>query len=99
MRIQWNDDPTAYLTTVMAAQKRTSMTAYENRSGNSGVTSFRITQKSIIVEFRNGAGYLYTYTSAGPHNIEQMKILARTGLGLNTFISQYVGDSFAKRLW
>jgi hypothetical protein len=74
------------------------MTKYGNQSGNSGVTSFRIAPTSITVTFRDGATYLYTHTSAGAPNIEKMKILARAGLGLSTFISQHVKDRFARKL-
>jgi len=74
------------------------MTKYGNQSGNSGVTAFRIAPTSITVTFSNGATYLYTYRSAGRKNVETMKILARAGEGLSTFISQHVRDRFARKL-
>jgi hypothetical protein len=74
------------------------MTKYENQSGNSGVASFRIGPTSIAVAFRDGGTYLYTYTSAGRQNVEKMKILARAGQGLSTFISQQVKHRFARKL-
>jgi Zn/Cd-binding protein ZinT len=55
---------------------------------SSGVDAFKISPDSITVKFKNGAKYLYTYTSAGKKIIELMKSLARANHGLSTFISQ-----------
>ncbi|MBI9080261.1 MAG: hypothetical protein JEY79_11050 [Pseudodesulfovibrio sp.] len=68
------------------------MERYGNLHGNSGVTTYKINDDSICVEFKGGKTYLYTYASAGEENIEKMKELAREGRGLATFISQEVHD-------
>jgi hypothetical protein len=62
------------------------------------VVAYEIGNESIKVEFSDGALYEYTYKSAGRDNIEEMKILAREGRGLNTYITQYVGKDYAAKL-
>ena len=74
------------------------MEKYKNLSGDSGVSAYEIGEDSLIVEFTNGSVYVYDYGSAGRSNIEEMKILARTGRGLSTFISQQVKNKYAKKL-
>lgn len=63
------------------------MVAYANRGGDSGVIGFDLGAESILVRFHNGGEYLYTYSSVGRGNVEQMKQLARRGMGLNAFIN------------
>lgn len=74
------------------------MESYKNLSGNSEVKSYRINNDSIIVEFKDGNCYLYNYESAGRRNIEIMKGLAISGLGLNGFIDRHVRHSYAKKI-
>ena len=77
---------------------KTIMTPYQNLEGHSGVTAYEIKPDSIAVEFNHDAVYLYTYKSAGKKVIEKMKLLAKTGRGLSTFISQEVRDNFDTKL-
>lgn len=74
------------------------MHRYGNRSGDAGVTGYEIGAHSITIQFRDGARYLYTDRSTGPHNIARMKMLAKAGRGLTTFINQHVRGSYASRL-
>lgn len=74
------------------------MTPYLNLGGNSGVASYEIGEDSITVLFSDHSIYLYTYSSAGRSNIEEMKILARTGVGLNGFINTNVKYDYSKKL-
>lgn len=74
------------------------METYQNLSGDSGVVAYKIGKQSITVEFHDGVIYMYTYKSAGRDNIEEMKILAREGRGLNTYIVQHVGKNYAVKL-
>lgn len=74
------------------------MERYANLGGDSGVTHYEIGDDSIIVEFRDGGMYLYTYASAGRSNIDQMKSLAQRGEGLNEFINRYVRKRYARKL-
>ena len=66
------------------------MERYRNIDGDSGVSAYEIGVDFIRVQFGTGATYLHTYSSAGSANIEQMKILAKKGDGLNSFINTTV---------
>jgi len=71
------------------------MIDYKNLSGKSNVSRYQIGQDFVIVEFRTSnkdgsTTYKYSYKSAGQFNIEQMKILATHGAGLNSFINTAV---------
>jgi len=73
------------------------MTNYRNLTGNSGVASYMIEPDSIIVRFADDWMYQYTFGSAGRFNIEQMKMLAEGGRGLNSFINRYVRNSYSRK--
>lgn len=70
------------------------MERYKNIGGNSGISGYEIYDDSVTVKFTTGAIYVYTYRSADRENIEQMKILAKQGHGLNSFIMKNVKNSF-----
>ncbi len=70
------------------------MERYGNKSGKSGILSFEAGADYIVVVFEDGGRYRYTYNSAGKKQIEQMKKLALSGLGLSTYISQFVKDRY-----
>lgn len=70
------------------------MPLYENIGGNSNITGYQIGDENIQVMFRNGSVYNYTYDSAGVDNVEQMKQLAQSGSGLNSFILSNVKDDY-----
>jgi hypothetical protein len=74
------------------------MEHYKNLSGNSGVTAYEIGEGSIIVQFKDGAVYLYNNQSAGSANIAEMQLLAAAGQGLNSFISRVVRKGYAQKL-
>ena len=64
---------------------------YLNRNNKSGVAGYEIYQDRIVVKFKKSAKlYTYSYKNAGVSNVEQMKLLARGGSGLNSFIDNYV---------
>lgn len=65
--------------------------------GDSGVIGYEIGTDYIRVQFSTGAIYLYTYASAGSHNIENMKGLARKGNGLNAYINKNVRKMYARK--
>ena len=73
------------------------MARYGNLSRGSGIIAYEIGDNSITVEFEKGKvrNYLYTYASAGIDNIEQMKVLAIAGQGLNSFIDRVVRNHYA----
>ena len=70
----------------------------KNESGLSGVEFYEIENNDIIVQFVDGSIYRFTYESAGQENIEKMKQLAISGVGLTTYINQYVRDRYEKKL-
>jgi hypothetical protein len=74
------------------------MERYRNIGGDSGVYAFEIGIDSIKVQFSDGSIYLYDYSSAGSHNVEKMKTLARRGDGLNTFINTTVRKAYAAKI-
>lgn len=66
------------------------MERYSNRRGNSQITHYQIENESIIIWFKGGKSYSYSYRKAGRYHVEQMKILARNGSGLSAYITQNV---------
>ena len=72
------------------------MERYRNLGGDSGVAAFEIGPDFVRVQFTTGHVYLYTYASAGIQNIERMKLLARSGQGLNSFIDTTVRTRYAR---
>jgi len=74
------------------------MERYKNLGGDSGVVAYEIGDDSIKVAFSDGSLYLYSYGSAGHHNIEKMKELAGAGSGLNNFINTNVRNKYASKL-
>jgi len=69
-----------------------------NLSRNSGVAGYEIAGLSIQAAFKDGTLYVYDHQRPGAARVETMKSLADAGLGLNTFINQFVNDDYAKRL-
>lgn len=74
------------------------MQRYGNLSGNSGVLAYRTRPHGIEIQFEDGGVYLYTYRSAGRDNIEHMKVLARAGKGLSTFVVRNVREKYAAKM-
>jgi hypothetical protein len=72
------------------------MVMYKNSNGDSGVRSYEIGVDYIDVQFSTGKIYRYSYQSAGKQNIEQMKRLAQSGSGLNSFINTKVRNLYVK---
>lgn len=66
------------------------MIRYRNLSGGSGVYAYFLGPDFIKVQFDTGAVYRYSYRKAGSSNVEQMKALAHSGSGLNSYINRYV---------
>lgn len=74
------------------------MSYYKNLNGNSGVRAYEAGGDYIKVQFADGAVYLYNYGATGASNVEQMKRLAATGSGLNSFINTHVRKAYARKL-
>jgi len=74
------------------------METYKNLSGNSAIASYEIGDDEITIRFHDGEIYVYTHSSAGAKNIEQMKTLAQAGSGLNSFINAEVKYLYRSKL-
>ena len=73
------------------------MQAYLNRNGNSNVKCYEIGNNYIdVCFFGTPKTYRYSYASAGRNHVEQMKILARKGSGLNSYIMNNVRFAYEK---
>lgn len=66
------------------------MEYYANLRGNSPIVGYEIYPTSIIVYFKRGKPYSYSYNKAGQNNVETMKLLAKKGSGLSAYITQHV---------
>jgi hypothetical protein len=66
------------------------MERYRNSGGDSGVSSYEIGSDYIIVKFTGTfRTYRYSYRKAGHNHVENMKRLAKSGSGLNSYINRY----------
>ncbi len=74
------------------------MKAYRDVDGDSGVAAYEDGEGFIIVQFKDGATYEYTNSSAGAANIQEMRRLAASGDGLNAFINKHVRKGYSRRI-
>ncbi len=65
------------------------MKRYENKNGNSGVTHYEISAHAVTVKFKGKPPYIYSETKISKHHIDQLKVLAKLGKGLGTYINQH----------
>jgi len=72
------------------------MEHYKDINGDFGVVAYEYGSDYIRVKFSTGAIYLYNYESAGSHNVEQMKVLAQRGDGLNAYINTIVRKMYVR---
>lgn len=75
------------------------MPKYRDVDGDSGVAGYEYGPDWIEVEFERGATrfYRYTYVSAGALHVEELKRLADSGEGLNSYINRYVARMYASK--
>jgi len=74
------------------------MTPYRDWDQDSGIRAYDIGSTHVDVAFKDGAIYRYTSVSAGQANIDRMIVLARSGEGLNEFITRAVKKRYSERL-
>jgi hypothetical protein len=74
------------------------MEKYQDQSADSGIEAYEIGEDSIILRFKNGTEYLYSYIKPGKVHVEEMKKRAKSGNGLNTYLNQNVREKFEKKL-
>jgi len=73
------------------------MRPYLNTDGDSNVEAYETGANYIDVKFKGATKISrYSYISAGRENIEQMKILAQRGTGLNSFIMRNVRTKYER---
>jgi len=66
------------------------MNRYRSRSGKQeGVTGYETGKDYIIIKFREGPVYKYSYISCGKEHVMNMIMCATDQLGLSTYISQH----------
>lgn len=71
------------------------MERYLDLDNDSGVVAYEIGETYIRVKFSGTHQvYTYSYRSAGANRVEEMKRLAESGDGLNSYIMKY-----AKKLY
>jgi hypothetical protein len=73
------------------------MQHYKDLAGGSGIAGYEIGKNYIRVQFKEGGTYRYTYRSTGSRNVERMKLLATVGVGLTSYINQYVREAYASK--
>lgn len=73
------------------------MEHYKNLNGDSSIAQFESGNDYIIVKYKDGKHYKYTYISAGSYNVDQMKTLAQQGRGLNSFIMHNVSKRYESK--
>ena len=73
------------------------MERYGNRGGDSGVAGFEIGPGFIIVAFKDGWKYLYDGTKPGAADVARLQQLARSGHGLNSYLTLTVKGRWAKK--
>lgn len=65
------------------------MERYRDTSGDSGVATYEIGTDYIRVQFSGTSRtYTYSYRKAGSTHVENMKQLAISGSGLNSYINR-----------
>ncbi|MDB5003016.1 MAG: hypothetical protein JWQ34_1241 [Mucilaginibacter sp.] len=74
------------------------MRQYKTDNPDTGVIAYETGKDSINIQFRDGSVYVYTNKSAGIAAISEMKILAKKGEGLTTYINQHVRDHYQSKL-
>ena len=71
------------------------MENYGNAGGDSGISAYEIGADYVGVRFSNtGKVYTYSYARAGKTHVDQMKVLARSGSGLNSYIMRNVKNLY-----
>lgn len=73
------------------------MERYGNRGGDSGVVGYEIGPGSIVVAFSDGWKYLYDGTQPGAAVVSELQRFARSGHGLNSYLTRVVKGRFARK--
>ncbi len=71
---------------------------YQPGNPNTGVLTYELLPNGLILEFRNHQRYLYTAERPGPTHLAELTRRALAGSGLSTYVSQHIGDLYARKL-
>jgi hypothetical protein len=74
------------------------MKKYYGQSRDTGIEAFEIGTDNIILRFKDGREYLYSYVKPGKEHVEEMKKRAKSGNGLNTYVNQNVREKYEKKI-
>lgn len=74
------------------------MEKYQNKSGNSGIAGYEFGETSITIYFKDGGVYLYSARNPGSGFVTQMKLLAKNGFGLNSYISREIRKNYERKI-
>jgi hypothetical protein len=67
------------------------MKEYRNSNGDSDIEAYETGADYVAVRFSGSdRTYTYSYSMAGMTHVENMKLLAAQGYGLNGYINRYV---------
>ena len=70
---------------------------YKN-AGEGGVAKYALLKDGIVLMFKdNEHYYLYTFTTPGIEQVEQMTEKAKQGEGLNTYVTQCIKKNYADK--
>ncbi|RYC50380.1 hypothetical protein [Flagellimonas olearia] len=73
------------------------MPVYSNKRGNSPITDYEIFDNAITIWFKGGKAYTYSYDGpAGKYHVDEMKTLAKNGIGLSAYITNNVKFDYDK---
>ena len=73
------------------------MQHYEDLNNDSGISAYESGDDYIKVQFKDGTIYVYDYNKPGSQHVEEMKGLANSGNGLNSYINKYVKSNYASK--
>lgn len=74
------------------------MTPYRDCDQDSGVRAYEIGEAHMDVEFKDGHVYRYSDLTPGRAELDRMTQLARSGEGLNGYISRVVRKRYERKL-
>ena len=71
---------------------------YANQGEHSAVMGYAVVPDGIAIQFRGGRVILYNHDCPGRRHVSRMKVLAREGHGLGSYITRHVGHRFSAQL-
>ena len=80
-----------------AKLRRLRLKSYLNLNGNSGIRKYDIGQDWIRLQFQSPTIYVYDYQRPGKDHVDRMKVLALSGRGLDTYVSQDVRGAYSRK--